>query len=363
MKSKHTIIINDARNLVDIKSESVELIVTSPPYPMIEMWDELFSILNPFIGYELKNKNGNNAFLLMHKELDKVWKECYRVLKPGCLACINIGDAVRTIDGEFRMYSNHAKIINSLYEIGFVQLPDILWRKQTNAPNKFMGSGMLPSCAYVTYEHEYILIFRKGGKRKFIEQNEKENRRKSAFYWEERNIWFSDVWTDLKGTSQQLCNKSARDRSAAYPFELPYRIICMHSIYGDTVLDPFVGTGTSMTAAIAAGRNSIGCDISKELQQTINDSIMSAIKIGRNKISERISRHVEFVDTRNKKGKKSKYFNNNDGLPTITAQEIDLLMYAPTKINKTSDLTYEVYYDEATFNNSLQAEQLSLFVN
>ena len=201
MKSSHKIIIGDARQLNSISDESVDLIVTSPPYPMIEMWDNVFSKLNPSIDDALKKNDGQKAFNLMHNELDKVWKECCRLLKPGCIACINIGDAVRTINGSFKMYSNHSRIINYMCNLGFDQLPDILWRKQTNAPNKFMGSGMLPACAYVTYEHEYILIFRKGEKRVFNNNGEKENRRASAFFWEERNVWFSDVWNDLKGTT------------------------------------------------------------------------------------------------------------------------------------------------------------------
>lgn len=99
MKSNHKIIIGDARQLNSISDESVDLIVTSPPYPMIEMWDNIFSKLNPSIDDALKNNDGQKAFNFMHNELDKVWKECFRLLKPGRIACINIGDAVRTING------------------------------------------------------------------------------------------------------------------------------------------------------------------------------------------------------------------------------------------------------------------------
>ena len=125
---------------------------------------------------------------------------------------------------------------------GFTSLPDILWRKPTNAPNKFMGSGMLPAGAYVTYEHEYILIFRKGGKRAFDRPpRRRQLRRRSAYFWEERNVWFSDVWTDLTGDAPGSRRRETRARSAAFPFELPYRLIQMFSVYGDTVLDPFAG--------------------------------------------------------------------------------------------------------------------------
>ena len=139
---------------------SVDLVVTSPPYPMIEMWDEIMSNQNPYIKEALEDHRPELAFELMHKELDVVWKECYRVVKDGGFICINIGDATRTIDGEFRLYNNHSRITQYCTSLGLTNLPNIIWRKQTNAPNKFMGSGMLPCGAYITLEHEYILIFR-----------------------------------------------------------------------------------------------------------------------------------------------------------------------------------------------------------
>ena len=178
--------------------------VTSPPYPMIEMWDEIFSKQNPTIGEALKDENGNKSFELMNKELDKVWKEVFRVLIDGGFACINIGNATRKIGEEFKLYSNHSRILEYCINLGFSSLPEILWRKQTNAPNKFMGSGMLPAGAYVTLEHEHILVLRKGNKRNFKTPEEKLRRQKSAFFWEERNLWFSDVWEDLKGTNKTI---------------------------------------------------------------------------------------------------------------------------------------------------------------
>ena len=84
---------------------------------------------------------------------------------------------------------------------------------------------MLPAGAYVTLEHEYVLIFRKGAKREFKTEAEKKKRRESALFWEERNIWYSDVWTDIKGTEQALPNAVSRQRSAAFPFNLAYRLI------------------------------------------------------------------------------------------------------------------------------------------
>ena len=149
----HDIIIGNAKRMDSIGSNSVQLVVTSPPYPMIEMWDEIMGSQNPEITKALKKEDGSLAFELMHQELDKVWEEVYRVLTPGGFACINIGDATRTINDEFALYPNHSRILSAFLKLGATNLPNIIWRKQTNAPNKFMGSGMLPSGAYVTLEH------------------------------------------------------------------------------------------------------------------------------------------------------------------------------------------------------------------
>lgn len=160
--------------------------------------------------------------------------------------------------------------------MGYCVLPDIHWRKQSNAPNKFMGSGMFPAGAYVTYEHEYILVFRKGGKRVF-KGAEKALRQKSAFFWEERNVWFSDLW-DIKGTSQIItAAKASRDRSAAFPFEIPYRLINMYSAEGDTVLDPFAGLGTTTLAAIASNRNSLGVEIDEDIAALAIENISGTV--------------------------------------------------------------------------------------
>ena len=166
MKTTHNILFQDARDLKEIPSESVDLVVTSPPYPMIEMWDEIFGNQNPEIQKALAYGDGKQAYALMHEVLDAVWREVFRVLKEGRFACINIGDATRKVKDDFCLYPNHARTLNYLLNIGFSALPDILWRKQANTPNKFMGSGMLPAGAYVTLEHEYILIVRKGSKKR-----------------------------------------------------------------------------------------------------------------------------------------------------------------------------------------------------
>ena len=264
----------------------------------------------------------------MHLELDKVWNEVNRVVKKGGFVCVNIGDATRTLGENFNLFANHARIISHFVKRGFTNLPEIIWRKPTNSPNKFMGSGMLPAGAYITLEHEFILIFRKGGKRIFKSDAEKLKRQQSAFFWEERNIWFSDLWT-LTGTNQKLNNKNSRERSAAYPFDLAYRLINMYSVKGDVVLDPFLGTGTTSLAALASGRNSVGYEVDKHLSDTIFETLSSEkINLLNNLIKERLNNHLDFVQKRliTKEDFDFKHFNKNYKFPVMTSQEVQLMI-------------------------------------
>jgi DNA modification methylase len=297
----------------------------------------------------LKKGDGKTAFELMHKELDKVWKEVYRVLKEGGFACINIGDATRTIDGEFRLYANHSRILQYCLKLGFSPLPEILWRKQTNAPNKFMGSGMLPAGAYVTLEHEFILILRKGVKRQFNTKEEKLHRQKSAFFWEERNVWFSDVWEDLKGTKQNNIDKKIRERSGAYPFELPYRIINMLSLREDTVLDPFLGTGTTTAAAMAIGRNSIGIEIDSKFKDQIFSRFRTIVAFSNQMIENRIRNHLNFVQERTKAVGGLGYVSKHYGFPVMTSQETEIFFDELSKIVEKDNVVEVEYKEKPTF--------------
>ena len=326
METNHKILIGNSINMEAVSSESVDFMVTSPPYPMIEMWDEMFARQSPSVNKALEKGDGTNAFELMHQELDPTWNQIFRVLKPGGMACINIGDAVRTIDGQFALYPNHARVLSGLMQTGFTVLPAILWRKQTNAPNKFMGSGMLPPGAYATLEHEYILILRKGPRRTFTTDSQARIRRASAFFWEERNQWFSDLWTDLKGTSQGLDEPNTRRRSAAFPFELPFRLINMFSVKGDTVLDPFAGTGTTMYAAMAAERNSIMVEkeaLFADPMLSRRDTIIAAANT-RNK--SRLDNHLHFIAERERTRGSLKHKNTFYGFPVVTQQETRLVL-------------------------------------
>ena len=350
METTHRVYFEPAQRMVALVDKSVDLVVTSPPYPMIAMWDNIMSQQNPAIADALAANNGNAAFALMHNELDTVWAEVCRIMKPGGFVCINIGDATRTLDGLFQLFSNHTRIVQFFVQQGFSCLPAILWRKPTNAPNKFMGSGMLPAGAYITLEHEYILVFRKGGKRVFRTELEKLYRQQSAFFWEERNQWFSDMW-DIRGTQQRLLTTTSRERSGAYPFEIPHRLINMYSVRGDVVLDPFLGTGTTTLAAMAAGRNSIGYEVDTSFEDTFFETISESKADGLNAvIAERFRAHREFVEKREGAALPLKHFNKPHQMPVMTNQETELTLLFLESIIRQGTETKVQYAPRPTAN-------------
>ncbi len=346
MKTTHKIVFSNSQNMSEIPNKSVDLMVTSPPYPMIEMWDNLFSKQNSQIAEALKNNDGNQAFELMNQELDKVWNEVYRVLKNGGIACINIGDATRNINGRFQIYSNHSRILNYCLQLGFHALPQVLWIKETNKPDKFMGSGMLPVGAYVTLEHEFILILRKGDKREFKSIEEKQRRRESAFFWEERNTWFSDKWKDINGVFQKLNNKNLRERSAAFPFELAYRLINMFSLQSDLVLDPFLGTATTTLAAITSERNSIGYEIDINFKDEIISKVNDIKSFSNQYIDERLKNHMKFVKDRTESKGELKYKNKFYDFPVMARQEVGLMIDKIESIHIKENDEFDVFYSK-----------------
>lgn len=247
-----TVIEGDARELSGVPAGSVHLVVTSPPYPMIPQWDALFARL------------GATGFDGMHAELGRAWAACHRVLVDGGLLAVNIGDAVRTgaPDG-FRLWPNHAEVLRRCAALGFVPLPYLLWKKPINRPNAFLGSGFLPPNAYVTLDCEYILLFRKGGLRRFPVRHPA--RLASRYERAERDRWFSQVW---EWPAVRQAGPDGR-RTGAFPAELPHRLVRMFSLEGETVLDPFAGTGTTLAAASALGRAAVGVEIDPEVARRL----------------------------------------------------------------------------------------------
>ena len=272
MQTEHKVILANSQQMPELADCSIQLMVTSPPYPMIKMWDAQFAMINPQIAalwQELEADGGEETlkqiYEAMHETLARTWRETYRVLVDGGIACINIGDATRTVNGKFRLFPNHSRIIEHCEKAGFTTLPYILWKKPTTKPKykgkgAFLGSGFLPPNAYVTLDCEFILIFRKGKLRQFPPNDLR--RYESAFTKKQRDEWFSQIWT-LAGTRQT--ESQIERRIAAFPEEIVTRLINMFSVKGDTVLDPFLGSGTTTKIAMQDERNSVGYETDENL--------------------------------------------------------------------------------------------------
>jgi DNA modification methylase len=195
-----------------------------------------------------------------------------------------------------------------------------------------MGSGMRPPNAYVTLEHEHLLVFRNGG----LRQPDPETRDAAAYFWEERNEWFSDLW-EFTGERQRLSGAAAaaRERSGAFPLDLPLRLVRMFSVYGDRVLDPFWGTGTTSLAALVSGRSSVGVERDSELVGAFDARVADAPQLSATLVRERLDRHREFVAERRADGGTLKYDAEHYDFPVVTKQERDLRLY------ETADVTHE----------------------
>jgi len=352
LKTEHLNINSNAREMTVLADNSINLVITSPPYPMIKLWDDLFIKEDPEIKTLLDSKHFTEAFERMHCQLDQVWQEIFRVVQDGSHVCINIGDALRSGANGFQVFANSARIITFMQNIGFQHLPSIIWRKPTNAPNKFMGSGMLPCGAYVTLEHENILLFRKGSKRIFSDEESRHNRLASALFWEERNNWFSDLWNITGARQVGDCALITR-RTAAFPPAIPYRLINMYSVYSDTVMDPFHGTGTTMLMAMAAARNSVGFEQDKSCWQTA----AKRIEIEQNSLNgyskQRLEQHTKYVKEREEKGVNCKYENKHYGFPVVTRQEVDLIFKKTDRVIETHPGKYIVQHSNMEcYNNS-----------
>ena len=290
MRTTHEIRVGDARE-AGVDTGSVDLVVTSPPYPMVEMWDGTFAAQSPAAAEALSAGDGEAAFEAMHALLDDVWETVADALREGGIVAVNVGDATRRLDGEFRLYPNHARVVEALSSLGLQQLPGIVWRKPTNSTAKFMGSGTLPTNAYATLEHEHVLLFRRGSTRAFPPNDA--DRYASTFFWEERNEWFSDCW-EIRGIGQDI-DDGRRERSGAFPLELPLRLVRMYSVRGDTVFDPFVGTGTTSLAALFEGRSSLGVEQDPELAAAFAERATEAPALSAERARQRLERHREFV--------------------------------------------------------------------
>lgn len=263
LPTRHELYHRDARSIDFIEKESVHLVVCSPPYWTLKEYRKSKGQLGYIKDYDY--------FLT---ELDRVWNHCYRVLVPGGRLIIVVGDVCvsrRKNKGRHLVVPLHASIIERCRRIGFDNLQGIFWQKIANAKYEvdngasFLGKPYEPN-AIIKNDVEYILMQRKpGGYRKpslaarILSIISESNHRK----------WFRLVWNDIPGAS-------TKEHPAPYPVELAERLIRMFSFAGDTILDPFMGTGTTTIAAARCGRNSIGIEVDRHYFNMARDMLARA---------------------------------------------------------------------------------------
>jgi len=276
LPTHHRLVLGDARNLHGITDSSIHLVVTSPPYWILKDYNRLEGQLGQVADYE--------KFL---NELDKCWKESLRVLVPGGRLVIVVGDVLlsRRKHKRHQVIPLHADIQVRCKRLGFDNLAPIFWYKIANAAYEaegngggFLGKPYEPN-AVVKHDIEYILMERKPGS---YRSPDPKTRLLSVIPAEKHSIWFRQVWEDIRG-------ESTRNHPAPFPEELADRLIRMFSFVNDTVLDPFVGTGTTMVAAAKAGRNSIGVEIDPKYWRLARD------RLGRGLPSITAKRTAEFL--------------------------------------------------------------------
>lgn len=248
MPTRHTLKRGDAREMHEVAEESVHLVLTSPPYWTLKEYRDSAGQMGHIGDYD--------EFL---RELDKVWKHCFRALVPGGRLICVIGDVClsrRKNNGRHTVVPLHASIQERCRALGFDNLAPIIWHKIANAVyevengSSFLGKPYEPN-SVIKNDIEFILMERKpGGYR----TPDVATRVLSVISGEKHKEWFQQIWSGVTGAS-------TRHHPAPYPVELAERLIRMFSFVGDTVLDPFLGTGTTTLAAAKTGRNSIGLEV------------------------------------------------------------------------------------------------------
>ena len=260
--TEHKVIFGDSRSLNKIKDKSVQLIVTSPPYWQLKDYGT-----DDQIGF-------NDSYEEYINNLNLVWQECYRVLSDGCRLCINIGDqfARSVYYGRYKVIPIRTEIIRFCETLGMDYMGAIIWQKtttmNTSGGGAVMGSFPYPRNGILKIDYEFILIFKKLGN---SPKPTKEQKEQSAMTKEEWKEYFSSHW-NFNGVKQM-------GHIAMFPEELPKRLIKMFSFVGETVFDPFAGSGTTLLAAKNLNRNSIGYEINKDFAPIIGE------KLGINQIS------------------------------------------------------------------------------
>lgn len=256
--TEHKIVFGDSRSMSDIKDKSVQLIITSPPYWQLK-------------DYGTQDQIGfNDSYEEYINNLNLVWKECYRVLDEGCRLCINIGDqfARSVYYGRYKVIPIRTEIIRFCESLGMDYMGAIIWQKtttmNTSGGGAIMGSFPYPRNGILKMDYEFILLFKKLGNAPKPTRQQKENSKITKEEWQE---YFSSHW-HFNGVKQM-------GHIAMFPEELPKRLIKMFSFEGETVLDPFAGSGTTSLAAKHLGRNSVGYEINREFLPIIQEKLCS----------------------------------------------------------------------------------------
>ena len=254
--TEHRIIFGDSRSLNEIKDKSVQLIITSPPYWQLK-------------DYGTEDQIGfNDSYEEYINNLNLVWQECYRVLSDGCRMCINIGDqfARSVYYGRYKVIPIRTEIIRFCESLGMDYMGAIIWQKtttmNTSGGGAIMGSFPYPRNGILKMDYEFILLFKKLGN---APKPTKEQKERSIITKEEWGEYFSSHW-HFNGVKQY-------EHIAMFPEELPKRLIKMFSFAGETVLDPFAGSGTTSLAAKHLGRNSIGYEINRSFAPIIRSKL------------------------------------------------------------------------------------------
>ena len=256
MKTEYKIIIGDSRDMREIPNESIHLVITSPPYWQLKDYGKRNQI-----GYDDSYEDYIN-------NLSLVWNECHRVLHKGCRLCINIGDqfARSVYYGRYKVIPIRTEIIKFCESAGFDYMGTIIWQKVTTCNTTggatIMGSFPYPRNGILKLDYEFILIFKKYGKSPVVSKEIKE---KSKLTTKEWNQYFTGHW-NFSGEKQDK-------HLAMFPEELPKRLIKMFSFVGDTILDPFLGSGTTSVAARNLERHSIGYEINDDFIPIIKEKL------------------------------------------------------------------------------------------
>lgn len=254
--ANHRVIFGDSRHMRELADESVHLLVTSPPYWCIKDYAH-----SAQIGW-------NQSYAQYLADIKQVLSECHRVLHQGCRAVINIGDQYLSAKehGNYHVQPISADIIALGRDLGFDFMGNIIWEKisttKTTGGGLWMGSTYYPRDGQITYEHEYIILFRKKGNWPRPTDAQKEP---SKLTKQQRSEWFRGIW--------KVAPERQSSHEAMFPVEIPRRFIKMYSFCGETVLDPFLGSGTTCLAAQLEGRNSIGYEINEIYENIIREKM------------------------------------------------------------------------------------------